>query len=107
MLSPKLLASTPFRDRTALYDLAGTLQLYFVGLAQVSPTQFRLLPIGTPGGSVWMAAVQEQFRAAGDALGVNIPDLASYDLADARDFASWTFTMSETLEQLRLEAGVA
>lgn len=107
MISPKLFASVPHGDTTALIDLAGTVEMYVRGLVEEAGLAVTLLPIGTIGGQAWLDAVQEQMTKIGEALGLPVSDLASYDLRDAADFASWTFTLSNALESFRIAAGVA
>lgn len=111
MMDPALWASVPFNNRTALLDLAGTLEVWFRAvnraIAPVANRSVRSLPIGTPGGATWLEAIQAQFNEAHDALGIEPPpDLASYDLADPVDWASWTWLLSQTAQTLRVAAGV-
>lgn len=112
MIAPTLWAGTPHDNRTALLDMAGTLELWFRGLAQtihaLTGTAVRVSPIGVPGGTAWLQSIQAMCAEAANALGLSPPpDLASYDLRDESDFQSWMFTMSQEGERLRVAAGLA
>ena len=112
ILDPKLWASTPFNNRTALFDLAGQLELWLRAVAQrIATTTGRAIrtpALGTPGGPSWLQAIQATYIEAHDALGIAPPpDLASYDLNDPADFASWAWLLSQTSQTLRLAAGIA
>ena len=107
MISPKVFASVPFNSYNALTDMAGTMELYVRGLVEQAGLAVPLLPIGSVGGQEWLDAIQQQMNHLGAALGLAVTDVASYDLRDASDFASWTFSVSNLLESFRLAAGVA
>jgi len=66
------------------------------------------LPVGTGAGrGPWLLLVQQMMNEACDALGVPPPpDLATYNLSDQDDFASWMYTMSQQGERLRITAGL-
>ena len=113
MIDPRLWASIPFRNYTALQDFAGTHALWHQVLAEHSVRTFsidpwRLYPIGSPAGKPWLEAVQAQYVAASRGLGAAPPpDLASFDLSDPVDFASWTWLLSQTAQGLREVAGLS
>ena len=107
MLSPRLFASTPFRSPTALLDMAGTIELYLRGLVEQAGLKVALLPLGTPGRQTWLDGLQQQFQAVGHALGVPTSDIASFDLGEPADWASWTFAVATQLEVFRVAAGIA
>jgi hypothetical protein len=104
--------STPFGSRNAWVDLTGMIQQFHVALAPkvfaLTQRTYPLLPLGTTTMSpVWLAALQTQCDAAGEALGIGrAPDLQSYDLADPTDWASWTFNMGQFHRALAVAAGL-
>lgn len=106
MIDARMFASIPFRNQTALVDFAGLHFLWHTALARhVADTlnvQYRVLPIGNVGGRPWLEAIQQQYVSASLALGVPPPpDLATYDLNDPVDFASWTWLVSQTAQVLQ------
>ena len=77
-------------------------------VAALTGTAYKTYPLGTGGGPDWLHAVQLQYQNASAALGIAPPpDLESYDLSQAGDFASWTFIISQTSRTLALAAGLA
>jgi hypothetical protein len=105
-IDPTHFASVPFRDRNALMDFGGILQLYHQNLAEhifrSTGATYRLYPIGTPSGEDWLLAVQRQNEAVAKALNVaGPPDLASYDLSKAEDHASFFFALASYTRALR------
>lgn len=112
MIDPSLWNNVPFKNRTAWKDFVGTHWLYWQqGLApaifDLTGITIRLYPIGDGGGSDWLQAVQQQYLAGSDALGLNPPpDLSSYDLSKEEEYASWTFLLAQTAQSLRIAAGV-
>jgi hypothetical protein len=87
--------------------------LWHQALAQqifrVTGTTYRTYPIGTAQKSDrgWLLAVQSQYQHAARALGLAPPpDLASYDLGDEGDFASYLFVVSEAARRLRVASGL-
>jgi len=113
MIDPALFASTPFNNRTARADLFGTLYIYHVNLARVifrlTGKTVRVPPFGNgSAGQEELQAIQQMYVEEAAALGVAPPsDLASFDLDDPNDWASWTFTISETTRALRNAAGLS
>lgn len=111
MEDPRLWASTPFNNQTAWTDFVGRLDLYHRALARrvfaATGKTYRVYPLGDGGGRAWLEAVQSTYRNAAVALGVQAPpDLESYDLKQAGDFASWTFIISQETRRLALAAGL-
>jgi hypothetical protein len=111
MLSPGLIGSTPFRNRTALNDLAGILELYHATLAETiartTGVAVKKYPLGTPGGPDWLDALTKQHASERAALGLPGPtDFSSFDLKDAAEWASFTFLLSSDLQAIRDAAGV-
>jgi hypothetical protein len=100
-----------FGNKTAWTDFCGTLDLYHRALSKAVFTAtgktVRTAPLGTPGGSEWLAALQAVYNSEGQALGIAIPDLQSYDLRQAEDFASFTWTLSQITQSLRKAAGLS
>jgi hypothetical protein len=110
-IDPRVFGSTPFGNKTALLDLAGTLDLFMKAVARGTFIQtgltFRTYPLGTPGGPEWLDAVQKTFNGASAALGLPPPpDLQSYSLDQPADFASWVFILGQTSQSLRIAAGL-
>ena len=116
MMSPSLLASTPHKSGTAFLDLIGTLTLMYSQIMQGAITNAVILgthyptraPIdaGQPQADL-LSAVHNQHVSLARALGIDPPpDLQSFDLSDANDFASWTFLLADDLTRLRDAAGV-
>ncbi len=112
MIDTRLWSSTPFNNPTALIDLMGMIQLFHVGLTrQVALNggrQYPVLPLGSgPLGREWLGALQQQYQDAAVAVGIAPPpDLQTYDLNDASDFASWTFAVGQFSRQLAAAAGL-
>jgi hypothetical protein len=114
MLAPSLLASTPFRNRTAFNDMVGILALYHAALAQTiarnTGTGVKLLPIGNANGgdAAWLDALTKQTQSETDALGIAGPgSYSEFDLRDPSEFASFTFIVAEDLERIRKAAGLS
>lgn len=112
MISPGLLASTPFKSKTAFEDLVGTCVLIYGPMIDAA---FRLtgrtakrVPIDAHAASTdLLQAIQSQHNSISAALGIPLsPDLQSYDLSKADDFASWTFLLSGDLSRLKSAAGI-
>jgi hypothetical protein len=112
MIDPSLWNNVPFKNPTAWRDFVGTHWLYWQqGLApaifDLTGLTVRLYPIGDGGGGQWLQAVQAQYVAGAAALGAEPPpDLSSYDLSNAEDFASWTFLLAQSAQRLRIAAGL-
>ena len=113
MIDPRLWSSTPFRNKNALLDLNGQLELFHRALAdQIARNlhkTYYVYALGTPGATVenWMNSLQTQCSSAAQALGIpQPPDLESYDLSDEGDFASWTFQVGQFHRGLQLAAGL-
>lgn len=113
MIDPRLWASTPFRNRNAFLDLQGQIELFHSALADtVGRTLERTYPtysLGSPSPDMknTLTALQAQCSGAAVALGIpQPPDLESYDLTDAGDFASWTFQVAEFHRALQIAAGL-
>jgi hypothetical protein len=112
MIDPSLWASVPFNNPTAWEDFTGTLELWHRALSQAifakTGKTIGVRPIGNGGGGEWLSAVQAQYRDAAAALGLPAPpDLQSYDLKQATDFASWTWVVSQQSRTLRVQAGLS
>jgi hypothetical protein len=112
MIDPALFASVPFGSKTALTDFAGTLELYNRALADhifaLTGEPIILNPVGTPGGFQWLQAIQATMQSASTALGVGAPpDLASFDLSEESDHASFFFSLAQEYRVLRNAAGLA
>ena len=111
-LDPALFASVPYGNKNALLDFSGTLGLYVRNLtAQVfalTGISVREVPLGDPGGPQWLEAIQSQYVAITTALGLDAPpDLASYDLTQAEDHASFFFQLAQETRALRNATGLA
>lgn len=105
MMDPRLWSSTPFRNPTAWAELTGMIELFHRQLADV--VQYTVLPIGTGRGEGWASGLQQQCQYAASALGTGpAPDLQSYNLDDAGDFASFTFQLGQFHRALQLAAGI-
>lgn len=109
---PRMWSSLPFRNRNAWSDFVGRHYLFHIALQRqvfaVTGNSYTVPPIGDGNMSAeWLQAVQNVYVGAAKALGTPPPpDLQSYNLRDAGDFASWTFVVSETARQLRQVAGL-
>lgn len=112
MIEPGLLGGTPFRNPTALADLAGTVYLVHMALAQsiaqTTGRAVRLLPLGNGRGEPeWLAALTEQHTGEAHALGIATgPDFSEYDLNDPAAFASFTWVLGQDLTRLKRAAGI-
>jgi len=111
MVDPRLWASLPFNNRNAWIDFTGCFDLWHRALAAkvaaLTGTTYKTYPLGNGVGTDWLHAVQRQYQNAAAALGIAPPpDLESYDLDQAGDFASWTFTISQTSRTLARAAGL-
>lgn len=113
MIDARIWSSTPHKNKNAFLDLTGQIALFHAGLAEqvgrILGVSYPLYPLGTAGANTtdWMQALQAQCSAAAAVLGIaQPPDLASYDLADEGDFASWTFQLGQFHAGLALAAGL-
>lgn len=112
VVDTRLWSSTPFRNQTAWVDLTGQIQQFHIALAPkvfaMTGQNYALLPLGTTTRNpTWLGALQEQYTNASLALGLGPPpNLASYDLDDPTDFASWTFTLGQFSRRLAVTAGL-
>lgn len=112
MLGPVAWAGTPFGNRNAFTDLAGSMELWFRGLGDaihaLTGVSTYTPPIGAGIGSpAWLLSVQQMVQSACAALQIAPPpDLASFDLRAQDDFTSWVYVMSQQGERLRLAAGL-
>ena len=112
MISTDLLASVPFRNRTAVTDWIGQLDLIHANLAEVisraQQVEVKKLPLGASRiDSYWLKALTEQHTAERLALGLApASDFTDFDVNDPGEFASLTFVVASDLEQIRLAAGV-
>ena len=112
MIDASLFASVPHKNFTALLDFAGTFDLYHRVLANVVAAQghpYRRYPLGDGRGTPnWLWAVQQTHVNAAAALGIAPPpDLASFDLSQPEDHASFFFLVANDLKRLRNQAGLA
>jgi len=110
-LDPRLFGSTPYGNPTAFLDLQGQLYFFHVALARKlgeTGESYGVLPIGSgPGGPTWLRAVQQTYANAARAVGIAAPpDLQTYDLSDAEQFASWTFEVGQFSKTLAVAAGL-
>ena len=112
MIDPSVFNNVPFRNPTAWKDFVGTHYLWWRALNEqifaLTGTAIREYPIGDGGGAEWLQAVQAQYVDASAALGLSPPpDLSSYDLTKAPEYASWTFLVSQAATRLRAAAGLS
>jgi hypothetical protein len=113
VIDPRLFSGLPFNNKTAWLDFLGVHDLYWKqglipAIQGITGNSFKTYPLGGGGGADWLSAVQQTYQNAALALGVSPPpDLQSYDLGQASDFASWTFIISQELRRLSLAAGLA
>lgn len=113
MLSPSLLGSTPFNNRTALVDLAGTIDLYHQALCETISRNFGVPVVKYPLGSgrgepEWLDALTKQHAAEANAMSLaGPPSFSEFDLKDPAEFASFTFLLANDLERLRRVAGLS
>lgn len=108
---PALFASVPFGSKTALTDFAGTLDLYNRVLAdqihRLTGISIIANPVGTPGGYEWLGAIQQTMQGASLALGLgSAPDIASFDLSEESDHASFFFSIAQEYSVLRRASGL-
>lgn len=112
MLNFALLASTPFKSKTSFEDLIGTAVLAYGPMIDAA---FRLtgrtakrVPIDAHAAPTdLLQAIQAQHNSIAQALQIPLsPDLQSYDLSKADDFASWTFLLSGDLTRLKVASGI-
>lgn len=100
----------PFGDQTAWVDFLGSHALWFASVVQhvrqnLGGAPIALLPLGDGGGAEWMDADQLAHDSTSDSLGVpRGPDLRSYDLGEAAQFASWAFLHANDCVRLRQAA---
>ncbi len=111
MIDTRLWGSVPYNNQTAWLDFLGQFDLWHRALVQkvtaLTGKPYRTYPLGNGGGHEWLHAVQQQYVNASAALGLAPPpDLESYDLNQAGDFASWTFIIGEASRSLALAAGL-
>ena len=112
MLGPTLWSGTPYGNRTALSDFAGTLELWFRGLADeifdLTGDTITVLPIGARFGTPEsLEAVQAMCVRAAIALAIdNPPNLTDFDLGVESEFGSYMFSLSNVGETLRVAAGL-
>lgn len=114
VIDPKLFAQVPHKNRTAYRDMIGALDLMHTQwiipaiIAQTGkiPERFPFDADSDP--EETLEAIQSQHASEAAALGIAPPpDLATYDLREASDWASWTFLVSQDLTRLRLAVGIA
>lgn len=111
LFDPLLWSVLPFGDQTAWIDFLGAHALFHRQLDDVIRRQFLAdpwpqLPLGDGGGDEWAEA--HQLTHDGEAKGLSIalgPDLRSYDLTRADQFASWCFVHANDCQRLRQAAG--
>jgi hypothetical protein len=112
MMSPTLLASVPYRNRTAFADAVSILANYHTVLADTIGRQTGravvLYPLGDGRGErEWLQALEQQHAAEARALGIAPPpSLSDFNLGDPTEWASFWWIMSEDLERLRLASGI-
>lgn len=112
MLNPTLLASTPFKSRTAYEDFIGQCILLYNAIIPATILKTGKVPKRIPidaSQPPWdlLQGIQSQHTSLALALGLAAPpDLQSFDLKDASQFASWTFLVGNDLARLKLAAGV-
>src|SRR5258707_13170974 len=112
MLSPSLLGSTPFNNRTALVDFAGILDLYHQALCEPISRNFAVAVVKYPLGSgrgenEWLDALTKQHAAEANAMGLaGPPSFSEFDLKDPSEFASFTFLVANYLHPLRRAPGL-
>lgn len=112
MLSPSLLGSTPFNNRTAIVDFAGILELYHQALCETISRNFAVAVVKYPLGSgrgepEWLDALTKQHAAESNAMGLaGPPSFSEFDLKDGAEWASFTFLVANDLERLRRAAGL-
>lgn len=93
------------------FDFAGTLELYNKALADqifaLTGEPITLMVIGTPGGFDWLQSIQKTMQSASLALGLGSPpDLASFDLREEEDHASFFFSLAQEYAVLRRASGL-
>src|SRR5262249_7925819 len=101
----------PYKNQDAFSDFMGQHDLWWRALTQqiflLTGTTIRTYPLGTGGGSDWLARLQQQYENASTALGIaQPPDLETYDLSQPGDFASWTWILSQQARQLAVASGL-
>ncbi len=112
MLAPSLISATPFRNRTAWRDMCGVVDMYHQVLTDTISRTLRVavlrLPLGDgDGGPAWLDALTRQHVAECQALAIDLPTpFTEYNLADAAEFASFTFQLANDLQRIRIAAGV-
>lgn len=112
MLTPTLLASTPFRSKTSYEDLIGECVKFYNAFIPATILKTGKTPKRIPIDAQmppWdlLQAIQSQHTSLALALGLAPPvDLQSFDLKDASQFSSWTWLLSNDLQRLKLAAGV-
>ena len=128
-LDPRQVASTPFRNITALQDLCGYLEGYRRALSAkvfaLTGKVYRDANLGDGSGlfalgysptKKWSEAVptgdylnslQQTLGNAATALGITQPqDLSSFDLRDAGEWSSFTWVLSQELRRISTAAGI-
>jgi len=129
MLDSRQLASTPFRNVTALLDLQGHLEMFRRALTAkifaLTGKNYRDANLGDGSGifalgysptKKWAEAVptgdylqslQQTLGNACGALGITQPqDLSSFDLRDAGEFSSFVWVLSQELRRISTAAGI-
>lgn len=111
MIDPSLWADVPFGNLTAWQDFLGYQSLWHRALADtvfaLTGVTYRTVPLGDGGGPEWLEALSSECASAAAALGIaGPPDLASYDLADQREYESFMFVNAQVHKRLREGAGI-
>ena len=128
-LDARQIASTPFRNITALQDLCGYLEGYRLALSAkifaLNGKTYRDANLGDGAGlfalgysptKKWSEAVptgdylnslQQTLGNACTALGIAQPqDISSFDLRDSSEWASFTWVLSQELRRISTAAGI-
>jgi len=111
VVDPHSWAVLTFGDRDAFTDFLGTHALFHraldVRVRQLGGVAYPSLPLGDGGGDSWMLALQQAHDGAASSLLIPAsPDLASYDLSDPDQFATWTYLLALDDVRLRPAAGL-
>lgn len=111
MIDPIVWAALPFKNPTAWTDFVGTFGLWHRCLSPVIFTRtgktYRTYPLGDGGATEWLQAHQQEDAGACAALGIaGPPDMRSFDLSRADDFASWTFIVANEHRRIAAAAGM-
>ena len=112
MLDPRILAGTPHRSKSSFEDLLGQVVLMHSAfitqiIAATGNTPARYPMDAGQKTEDLLQAIQAQHVSEARALGISAPpDLQSFDLKDATQFASWTLLLGNDLYRIKQAVGI-